>query len=115
MTTLTLCVKAYHGRQLEHVESLLEARLEGLRVNIRMTDATSRDWMRVELSGEDERVAASFLAKEVGLCSTNLEALRKFSTVRARIATLGKSRDSLLLDAGICEPEIVGITFLWCF
>lgn len=104
---MTLCAKAYRDRQLRQIEPLLRAKLEDLKVNFKVRDATSRGWVRVELSGEDERVATNFLAKEVGLCSTSLEALRKFSIAKACITAFGKSRDSLLLDVGVYEPEVV--------
>jgi hypothetical protein len=111
MPILTLCAKAYRDRQLRQIEPLLRAKLEGLKVNFKVRDATSRGWVRVELSGEDERVATNFLANEVGLCSTNLEGLRKFSTAKACITTFGKSRDSSLsLDVGVYEPEVVDAT-----
>jgi hypothetical protein len=111
MPTLTLCAKAYRDRQLGQIEQLLRAKLEDLKVNLKVRDATSRGWVRVELSGEDERVATNFLAKEVGLCSTNLEGLRKFSTAKACITAFGKSKDSSLsLDVGVYEPEVVDAT-----
>lgn len=110
MLTLTLFAKTYRNIQLGQVETLLKTELKDLRINLKTVGTTSRGWIRVELSGEDEKVATNFLAEKIGLCPTSLGRLEKRSVIRARIIASSESKDFLSLDVGVFEPEIVDAT-----
>jgi hypothetical protein len=110
MPTITLLAKAYGNSQLKHVDRLLKSKVEGLKVQIQVKGVTSRGWVQIELSGEDERVATHFLADEIGICPTSLEQVQKFSTLRGRIVELNESKDELRLDIGVFQPEVVDAT-----
>ncbi|RLI21687.1 hypothetical protein DRO54_03090, partial [Candidatus Bathyarchaeota archaeon] len=63
-------------------------------------------WIRLELKGEDEKVALNFLREEVGLAPVSIRNIRIGDIVRGRIVS-SKSKLDLKLDLGVYEPEMV--------
>jgi hypothetical protein len=107
MSNVALLAKVYHNSQLKHVDRFLESTLAGLKVETKTCGATSRGWVQIMVSGEDEGVALHYLADEVGLCPTRLENLGRFAGIEGRIASLNKSKGELYVDIGVFEPSIV--------
>jgi len=64
-------------------------------------------WVQVDLAGDDEAIAANYLIKEVGLCPSNFENVRKFSTLKGYITNIGKSEGALSVDVGVFQPKII--------
>jgi len=107
MLALTLQVKAYANAQLTLVKELLESALEGLKADLQVRGVTSRRWVQVTVSGEDENMAVSFLAREFGQCPERLDVVHRFSTVKGRVRGLGDSKAEVLVDVGIVSPRVV--------
>jgi hypothetical protein len=110
MPTVTLLINVYNSFQLKLIDKFLKSMLKGLKVKIEIRGVTSRRWVQITVSGEDERVALHYLADEIGLCPTRLERLGKFSTIKGRITSLNKSRIELYVDIGVFSPDIVDAT-----
>lgn len=110
MSTVTLLEKIYSNSQLKLVNKILKSELEGLQVKTKITGTTSRGWIQIEISGEDEKVALHYFANEIGLCPTNIDDVKRFSTIRGRAVALDKGRDELYIDIGVSVPEIIYAT-----
>jgi hypothetical protein len=67
-------------------------------------------WVQVELSGEDEGAATSYLTKKIGLCPTNLGDVKKFSTLKGYMRNIGEDAEELSVDVGVFQPQIVYAT-----
>jgi len=104
---VTLLAKAYNNFQLKLVGKFLKSKLEGLKTETKICGVTSRGWVQIAISGEDENTALHYLADEIGLCPTSLKDLGKFSVIKGRITALNKSKDKLYVDIGVYSPNIV--------
>ena len=107
MTALTLLTKATSGNRLKRVGEALKAQLSGLEVKTEVLGVAAGGWVQVELSGEDEGVATSYLTKKVGLCPTNLGDVKKFSALKGYMRNIGEDAETLLVDVGVFQPQIV--------
>lgn len=107
---MTLLAKVYNDFQLKLIDKFLKSMLKGLKVKIEIRGATSRRWVQITVSGEDEKVALRYLADEIGLCPTHLERVEKFSTIKGRVTALNKSRIELYIDIGVFSPNAVDAT-----
>ena len=110
MPTITLLAKAHSGFQKKMLDEALRNALGDLNANVRLVETTSRGWARIDVSGEDEKIAMNLLEKDIGLCPIELHALEKFSTVKGLISALDKNRNVVSVDVGIHSPEIVDAT-----
>jgi len=107
MTTLTLLVKASNLGQAKQVDELLKTQFAELDVEVKVLTNTSNRWVRVELSGEDEAIAASYVNKEIGTCPTSLENAKSYSLFRGFVSKVDLGKQELVVDVGIFEPKIV--------
>lgn len=107
MPTVTLLTKVYSNFQRELANKFLKSTLKGLKVEARICGVTSRGWVQIAVSGEDEKVALRYLADQLGLCPIHLEDVRKFTTIKGRIISLGKSKGELNIDIGVFSPSVV--------
>ena len=105
MPTLTLLSKIYNASQLKLIKNHMESLFKGLRVKIENVNATSGGWIKIAFSGEDEKAALNYLEKEIGLCPVQIENIKKFSTIKGYVTSLGESRDELRLDIGVTSPK----------
>jgi hypothetical protein len=110
MLTLTLLAKAYNNSQLDLVEKSLRFALKDLNVETKVVGATSRRWIQVAISGEDEKVASNYLADEIGLCPVGVEKIKKFSAIRGRIISIDKNSGKLCVDIGVYQPKTIDIS-----
>lgn len=106
MPTVTLHAKAYGNIRLDDFDRNLKSILEGLRVAVKTCGATERGWVQISVSGEDENVALRYLDDKIGLCPASLENIKRFSTIKGRVASLEKSENELRVDVGIFSPHI---------
>ncbi|MEM2103271.1 MAG: DUF2110 family protein [Candidatus Bathyarchaeia archaeon] len=104
MPTVTAASKVHSQNHLRIVEDYLKSSLKGLKIKIENVKAAANNWVQITFSGEDEKAAISYLEKELGLCPTHLEHLKKFSTVRGYITSLSESREEIRLDIGLTCP-----------
>ncbi len=110
MPTITLLAKAHSGFQKKVLDEVLKNALGDLNANVRLVETTSRGWARIDVSGEDEKIAMNLLEKDIGLCPIELHALKEFSTVKGLISALDKNRNVVSVDVGVHSPEIVDAT-----
>ena len=107
MTALTLLTKATGGSRLKRVDEALKAQLSGLEVKMEVLGVAAGGWVQVEVSGEDEGVATSYLTKKIGVCPTSLGDVKKFSTLKGYMLNIGKDAEELSVDVGVFQPKIV--------
>jgi hypothetical protein len=110
MTTLTLLTRVYSVNQLNQIGDALKLLFEGLDVEAKVLGVAAGRWVQIALSGEDEGIAASYIAKEIGFCPTSFENVKKFARLKGYVASLEKSREALLVDVGVFQPKIVHAT-----
>jgi hypothetical protein len=107
MTELVLLTKTYNANQLKQIDNLLKTQFEGLDVEAEVTASTAGRWVQVSLSGEDEPIATNYLRKEFWFCPASLENVKKYSMLKGFIVNFGKSPDTLFVDVGVFQPQIV--------
>lgn len=107
MHTVTLLARAYDDSQLKQVDRNLKSMFEGLRAEIRISGISSRGWIEASISGEDENVVLNYLTANIGLCPTILDNLRKYQTIRGRLANADQRENELQVDIGVFTPETV--------
>ena len=106
MTVITLLEKAYGSFSAKLFETMLLSLFEGLRVKVRVHGISSRGWVQIELSGEDEAVALRLLDREVGLAPVSAEGIGRFSVLRGKIVDSDKSKVELFVDVGLPDSDI---------
>ncbi|MEE8632486.1 MAG: DUF2110 family protein [Candidatus Bathyarchaeia archaeon] len=107
MTTLTTFTRIYDESQLKQVDRVLKASFKGLDVEVEISGLAAGKWVKVSLSGEDERVAINYLVRELGLCPKSLENVKASSVLKGYVVDLEGKKQELLVDVGVFEPEIV--------
>jgi hypothetical protein len=110
MTTLTLLAKVHGDHQLNQISDALKLPLEGLEADMKVLGTAAGRWVQITLSGEDETIATSYIAKEIGFCPTNIENLEKLSTLKGYIANFEKSTEELVVDVGVFQPKTIHAT-----
>jgi len=110
MSTLTLPAKVYNNLQLKLVDKFLNSTLTGLNVKTQICGVTSRGFVQIAVSGEDESVAHRYLDEEVGLCPTDLNHIEKFSRIKGYVTALNRSKDEFYVDIGVFSPNIIDAT-----
>jgi len=110
MTTVTLLTKIYNANQLKQIDKDLKRSFEGLDVEAEILGMVANRWVQVALSGQDEAIAANYVAEKIGFCPVSLESVKKFSTLTGYVTNLEKSTEELLIDVGVFEPKIVHAT-----
>ncbi len=106
MPRVTLLEKVYGTYSAKNFEPVFSSLCKGLRVRLKVVGKTDRGWIQVEVAGEDETVALNYLDQEFGLAPASTEALKKFSTVRGKVISSGKSEYQLRVDIGIFSPRM---------
>ncbi len=107
MPKVTLLTKIYNDTELKQIDKILKLALEDLQVETNILGASISGWIQVVLCGEDENIAANYLANEVGFCPTQLENVERFSTLKGYVTALEKSAKELCLDIGVFSPRMV--------
>jgi hypothetical protein len=110
MTTLTLLVKTSHGGQLKQIDNFLKSEFEELDVEIKVLGNTGNRWVQVELSGEDEVIATSYINKKIGTCPISLENAKNQGTITGYISKVDSNKQELKVDIGVFEPRIIQAT-----
>lgn len=106
MTTITLLEKEYGSFSSQALETTLLSMCKGLRANIRVQGKTTRDWIRIEIKGEDESVALKLLDREIGLAPVSADEVGRFSAVRGKVIDSEKSAIELHVDVGVFSPRV---------
>jgi len=110
MTTLTLLAKNGSHNRLQQIEKTLKLAFEGLHVETKILGTVADRWVQITLTGEDEEIATNYVIKEIGVCPSNFENARKFSTLKGYIVDFKKNGEELSMDVGVFQPKIVYAT-----
>jgi hypothetical protein len=69
MATITLLDKAYGSFSQQLYQVRLASLCRDLKVKVEVVGRTDRDWIQVDLTGDDQKVAMGFLDREIGVRS----------------------------------------------
>jgi hypothetical protein len=106
VTAVTLLEKAYGSFSQQRFETMLSFLCKDLKVKIRVKGKAARDWVQIDITGEDEPVALKLLDREVGLAPVSADAVGRFSGLRGKVIGVDKSTTELRVDVGVFEPRI---------
>lgn len=109
MTKLVLLSKAFNQGQLKQIEASLQASFEDLDVQVKVLGNPINKWVQVEVSGEDEAVAKSYINKQIGTCPNSADNVTVGSELKGYIQKMG-SPEALTVDVGIIEPKTIYTT-----
>lgn len=101
---LTLLQRVYGPRKnvaLRLFQDLLSKESSRLNVRVDTVEVADRGWLRIELSGEDEAVAANYLEKKFGRAKASMEEIGVPTTVCGRIVSSGRVGYGIYVDIGI--------------
>ena len=110
MITLTLLTKIYNSHQIKALDRNLEELFGDLSAEARFKGTAAGKWVELDVSGEDETVATKLLERETEFCPVRLENVKKFASLKGYVTQLEKSKDELVLDIGVFEPQTVQAT-----
>ena len=110
MTTLTLLVKIRSHNRLQQIGKTLKLAFEDLDAEAKILSTVADRWVQVALTGEDEEIATNYVIKEIGVCPSNFENIRKVSKLKGYIRDFKKNGRELLVDVGVFQPKIVYAT-----
>lgn len=109
MTLLTLFLRVNNKRQLSQIKKIIRSYLENLDVEEKIFGITSIGWLQISIEGEDEKIATSYLIKEIGLCPINIDNIHKNSSLKGRISKFHEN-NLLSIDIGVFKPKIIPAT-----
>jgi len=107
LTILTLLTKVYNKGQLKQIEMSLQSTFEDLDAQVQILDKTGNQWVRVEVTGEDESVAKNYIAKQIGTCPNTLEEIAINTELKGYIQKIDQKTQQITIDIGILEPKPV--------
>jgi len=96
---------SYTSSALAGLQKHLSYLLKGLKAEVKIAEVTSKGWVVVEVSGEDEGVAATYLSQQLGRAPSGLNELSPESLVRGRVADSGKIGYGLYVDFGVRDTD----------
>jgi hypothetical protein len=101
-----LFTKIYNKGQLKQIEKSLQTAFEDLDAQVHVLGNPVNRWVKVEVAGEDEGVAKSYLAKQIGVCPTSITDVSVGSELKGYIQKIVSS-EALTVDIGLSEPKII--------
>lgn len=110
MTTLTLLTKINNDSQLKQIDKALKLAFEGLEVEAKILGTVANRWIQIAISGEDEGIATNYVIKEIGLCPSTFENVKRLSTLNGYISNLENNGEELSIDVGVFQPKNVHAT-----
>lgn len=110
MTTITLLEKVYGPFSQQLFQAKLASLCKDLRVEAKVITKTSRGWVQVEMTGEDQEVAVKFFDREIGLAPVSIGKVKKFSTIKGRVIFAGEKEQELVVDIGVFSPSVYDAT-----
>jgi len=109
MPTVTLLEKVYGPFYVELFEPVISSFCEGLKVQLKVVGKTDHDWVKVEVSGEDETVVLRYLDQNFGIAPASADEVKKFSILKGRIVAPNENEENgLLVDVGVFSPKFYG-------
>jgi len=110
MPAIMLLEKVHGPYNQQLFQAKLALLCKDLEVEAKVVGKTSRGWIQVELSGEDQKVAMEFLDREIGVAPVNIDKVKKFSAIKGRVIFAGKKERKLLVDIGVYSPRVYDAT-----
>ena len=92
---------------IEEAEKFLKKILGDLDCSMTDLGVVENGWVRVKVSGQDEKVAVRLLEKECSLAPISVANIGHFSTFLGRVICSGKSRTEAFADVGAFSPKPV--------
>jgi hypothetical protein len=92
---------------LRMFKEFLTSLCTGLRVELTSLSVVKNCWVKVKVSGDDEKVAVRFLGKEAGIAPVTYENVRRFSVIRGKVISSHSNLDKVCVDVGVFSPETV--------
>jgi hypothetical protein len=102
-----LLTKVYNKGQLKQIEMSLQTTFEDLDAQVQILDKTINQWARIEVTGEDEGVAKSYITKQIGTCPNNIEEITTNTELQGYIQKIDLKTEQITIDIGILEPKPV--------
>jgi len=106
VTALTLLEKAYGSLSPHRLETTLSFMCKDLKVRIRVKGKTTRDWIQIDVVGEDESVAIRLIDQEIGLAPVSNDKVGKFSALKGKVFDSDTATTELRFDVGVFEPRV---------
>jgi len=104
---VVLLQKIFSKGSLKKFEAFLERLCRGLKVELADLSVVGDGWVKVRVSGEDEKVAVRFLEQKLGLAPVASGNVNRFSVWRGKIVFSGQSRVEVFVDVGVFSPKPV--------
>lgn len=105
MEEVVILEKVYGDRSgFDKLNRKLRPLLADLEVEWKLS-ATTKNWVKVSLSGEDEEVSANLVREEFGEVPYSLKNVEVGKTYRGRFIDLGKVGYGTYVDIGIFKPR----------
>lgn len=105
MITLTILSKINNSYQSRQAEKMLNEPLRELSVKAKIIGVTADRWAQVNLEGEDETIAATYITNEIGTCPVRMENLKETAEIKGYITVFEKNAEELLIDVGVFQPK----------
>jgi len=106
LTILTLLTKTYNKGHIKQIETSLQTTFEDLDAQVKVLGNSVNRWVKVEITGEDEGVAKSYITKQIGICPNSIDEVLAGAELKGYIQKIDTS-ETLTVDIGILEPKIV--------
>jgi hypothetical protein len=103
---VTLLQKIYGSVSLKAVENILSGLFEGLRVELANLETGENNWVKIEVKGEDAKVAVRLLERGGKLAPIGIEKIERFSALNGSVVSSGVER-GICVDVGLVYPRIV--------
>jgi hypothetical protein len=105
MIEIVIPEKVYGDRSgFLKLEKKIKALLGDLDVETKLS-ATSKNWVKISISGEDEEISANLIRDEFGEIPYSLKAVKEGEIYRGRFIDLGKVGYGAYVDIGVLRPR----------
>jgi len=95
----------YAHSALSGLQNHLISSIGGLKVEAKIIDLTSKGWVVVEVSGEDEEVAVRYLSQRFGRVPSSLDELSSGGIVKGSITESRRVGYGLYVDLGVQDAD----------
>ena len=104
MTILTLLTKISKKNQITQIKQKFRSYFENLDVEEKILGINAAGWLQVSIEGEDEKIAANYLIKKIGLCPTDINNLKENSQLSGKISSFN-GNNNVFIDIGVFKPR----------
>jgi hypothetical protein len=104
---VTILDKVYGSNSTSKFEEIYSNIITGLRVKLNLLGITKRGWIKLNVFGEDEKIALNLLDREIGLAPQSLKNIKKFSVLKGKIVFSDINENHIKIDLGIDYPYIL--------